>query len=118
LECFVGENDFNSFANRIEHNTRDFSPERLAKFSTRRRIFSISLSETEPGYHRVDLHLESALYRMVRNIVGTSLLVAEGKMSYAALQDLLVRHPSRAENKAMSAPPEGLCLEKVYFSHY
>ena len=118
LECFVGESDFNSFANRIEHNTRDFPPERLAKFSTRRRIFSISLSETEPGYHRVDLHLESALYRMIRNIVGTSLLVAEGKMSYAALQDLLVRHPSRAENKAMSAPPEGLCLEKVYFSHY
>jgi tRNA pseudouridine38-40 synthase len=118
LDCFVGVHDFNAFANRIEHNTRDFSPARLAKFSTRRKIFSISLSETEPGYHRVDLHLESALYRMVRNVVGTSLLVAEGKMPFTTLQDLLIRHPSRAENKAKSAPPEGLCLERVYFAHF
>jgi len=118
LDCFVGEHDFNAFANRIQSTTKDMSPSRLSKFSTKRRIDSITLNQFEPGYYRVDLHLSSALYRMVRNIIGSSLLVAEGSMSFATLEDLLERHPSRLENKAKSAPPEGLTLEKVYFRHY
>ena len=118
LACFVGTHDFSAFANRIEHTTRSFNPARMSKFSCRRHIRSITMQQEEPGVYRIDIVLSSALYRMVRNIVGTSLLVSTGRMPLAELRDLLERHPGRRENPAKSAPPEGLTLERVYFDHY
>ena len=41
------------------------------------------------NYYRVDVNLESALYRMVRNIIGSSLHVATGQMSFEKLLYLL-----------------------------
>ena len=120
LKCFVGTHDFSAFANKIEHNTRDFNAARLSKFSARRNIMNVSLSPEEglKGYYRIDFYIGSALYRMLRNIVGTSKLVGEGKMPLQTLKDLIERHPSRRDNPSKSAPPEGLTLESVYFDHY
>lgn len=119
LSCFIGTHDFAAFANRIESTTKNFSPERLRKFSCRRRIDSIVLRpDGAPGQFCIDIHLSSALYRMVRNVVGTSLLVGTGRMPLSELQDLLHRAPSRKENRAKSAPPEGLTLEHVYFDSF
>ena len=64
--------------------------------------------------------LKGALYKMVRNMMGTALEVAKekGRMQEQDLVDLLNRigDETRKNNRSKPAPPEGLCLERVYFS--
>ena len=59
-----------------------------------------------------------SMIRMIRNIVGTSLMVASGEMHIDTLRKLLRDAPFRIENKAMSAPACGLVLEHVYYDHF
>ena len=80
LQIFAGKHDFRAFANRVEHTARDFE-EKTVQFSTIKTVNSISLVDEGEGYYRVDIDLESALYRMVRNIVGSSMHVALGLMT-------------------------------------
>jgi tRNA U38,U39,U40 pseudouridine synthase TruA len=83
------------------------------------QVNSISLVDEGGGYYRVDVHVESALYRMIRNIVGSSFDVACGQMSLQTLKRLLEdASASRQDNKAQSAPPEGLALEMVFYDNY
>ena len=117
LQMFVGTHDFNAFANRVTKTTRDYEKKTII-FLTERTVFSVRLVNEGDGYWRIDFHLKSALYRMVRNIVGSSLLVAAGQMPLEHLQYLLLKAPSRLENKAGSAPPEGLTLEHVFYPDY
>lgn len=51
-------------------------------------------------------------------MVGTSLAVADGTFDKAYLDQLLHEAPSRYDNRAQSAPPEGLTLEMVYYNDY
>lgn len=117
LQYFVGTHDFKAYANRIEQTSREFE-EKSAEFSTIKTIHSIDLVDEGDGYYRVNFHIESALYRMIRNIMGTALDVANGKYSKDWILQLLREAPSRNDNKSKSAPPEGLCLEHVYYDHY
>ena len=110
----VGTHDFRAFANRIEHTNREYQ-ERNFDFSTIKTVNWIQFVDEGDDYYRVDVNVESALYRMVRNIVGSSLHVATGQMSIEKLSYLLKEAPTRRENKAKSAPPEGLTLEEVYY---
>jgi tRNA U38,U39,U40 pseudouridine synthase TruA len=71
-----------------------------------------------PGYYRVDFRIDSAIYRMIRNIVGSSLFVASGAISIEFMTQLLIDAPFRVENKAMSAPACGLTLEHVFYDHF
>ena len=62
------------------------------------------------------------MYKMVRNMVGTAMYIANGGMDRDHLVKLLALECdlglTRNDNKALSAPPEGLCLEHVYYDHY
>jgi tRNA pseudouridine38-40 synthase len=75
------------------------------------------IHEQQPAHYRIDIHLEGALYKMVRNMVGTSLDVCRGRLTEKDFQALL--HPtenlSRRNNKSKPAPPEGLSLEHVFY---
>jgi tRNA pseudouridine38-40 synthase len=117
LQCFVGSHNFKSYANRIEQTSRDFE-ERSVEFSTMKTIHSIRLVDDGDGYYHVDFHIQSALYKMIRNIMGTALDVANGRYSKDWILYLLEHAPSRNDNKSKSAPPEGLCLEHVFYDHY
>lgn len=121
LEVFVGTHDFRAYANRIERLEAGFQ-ELDRDFTTTRTIHSINLTEDDhyKGYYTIAFHLESALYRMVRNIVGSSLSVAQGGsgIDFELMQKLLHEGCDRKMNKAMPAPPEGLTLEHVYYHHY
>lgn len=124
LNLFVGQHDFNAFANRIEHSNNDFKekyPDYDSEFSTIKTIYSIDYIDEGNGYYKINVLLKGALYRMVRNIVGSALAASlhEKKLlTYEKIKDLLIDAPSRNENKALSAPPEGLCLEYVYYDDY
>ena len=67
--------------------------------------------------YRIDFLMEGALYKQVRNMVGTAIEVCRGRLTEAQFYDLL--NPSlsngRADNPCKPAPAQGLTLEHVYF---
>lgn len=117
LQQFVGTHDFRAYANRIEKLIEEYNY-RGREVDTVRTVNSIKLVDEGNGYYRVEVNLQSALYRMIRNMVGTSMWVATGQMDFENLIKLLVEAPSRTNNQAMSAQPQGLTLEHVYYDHY
>lgn len=78
----------------------------------------VSLTDEGNDNYRVDFMLKGALYKQVRNMMGTALEVAKSRMQEQTLIDLLNRTEDdvRKDNKCKPAPPEGLCLERVFFN--
>lgn len=119
LKHFEGYHDFRAFAGgieKLEKNMRDGET-----MDTHRAVYSIHMVDEEDGKYRIEIHLKGALYKMVRNMVGTALEVACGKMTEEQFLRLLNRaDPSieRKTNKAQPAPPQGLTLEQVYYDDY
>jgi tRNA pseudouridine38-40 synthase len=116
LTLFIGSNNFKAFSNKADKPGNNFSYIRT--------INDIKLMKEGDGYYRIDFTLTSALYKMIRNIVGTAKIIAEGgggndrKMDKEYVKELLLNNGerySREHNLASCAPPEGLCLEAVLF---
>lgn len=114
MQLFVGTHDFSAFANRMIRNNN----ERGADQDPMRTIYSIKHVDEGGGYFRMEMHVKSALYKMLRNIVGGAYAVARGAMPMDNLQEMLAGAASRTINPAIPAPPEGLLLEHVYYDHY
>eukprot|EP01038_Epipyxis_sp_PR26KG_P006491 gene6491-8925_t len=119
LSHFIGTHNFKAFANNVDELTKAFA-NNLIEFNTIRTIHSIILIKEEmSGYYRIEFKIQSALYKMIRCIVGTCFHVANGSMKELDLIKLLNDNSySRHDNKAMPAPPEGLTLEHVYYDDY
>ena len=131
LSLFEGTHDFAAFANQVPRSTIACQGQDMI-FNTVKTIYNISLVIEEPGYYCINFELESALYKMVRNIVGACKLAAEGgggnskiKVDVPYISKLLQHHAdaaspklTRSDNLALSAPAEGLTLEKVYYDTY
>mmetsp|Transcript_14287 Transcript_14287/g.28512 ORF Transcript_14287/g.28512 Transcript_14287/m.28512 type:complete len:203 (+) Transcript_14287:542-1150(+) len=123
LGRFVGAHDFRCFAGAVEQNERRRGMA-AGTTDTTRTVFRVDLLEEDAGRgdYRIDFYLKGALYRMVRNMVGTALAVATGDMSEDELLRLLRRGEdgalTRADNLAKPAPPEGLTMEWVYYDDY
>jgi tRNA pseudouridine38-40 synthase len=76
------------------------------------RVDSVGWAEWEGGL-RLDIEADHFLYHMVRNILGTALDAAAEADPTAAMRAVL---ESRDRRKAgVTAPPHGLCLERVCF---
>jgi tRNA pseudouridine38-40 synthase len=119
LAMFVGTFDFASFGNKIDHTKRSFTrKQQNLEFDTIRTIHSISLIDDGAGYFSIHFHLKSAMYKMVRNVVGACLAVAAGEIKQSTLKELLFDALGRRHNGAMPAPPEGLVLHHVYYDEY
>lgn len=65
----------------------------------------IAVIDEGEGRYRLDFILDGALYKMVRNIVGTMLQVAAGKMAFSAIDELFGGNPR--------LPPPGLSFFKL-----
>lgn len=123
LQHFEGTHDFRAFAGAIEATQRKIGIEHK---DTVRTVYSINLVNEGGGKYRIDIMLKGALYKMVRNIVGTSIEVAMGRMEEAQLLRLLHHNfegdgertdkkYTRKDNKCKPAAAEGLTMEMVYF---
>mmetsp|Transcript_11101 Transcript_11101/g.16826 ORF Transcript_11101/g.16826 Transcript_11101/m.16826 type:complete len:230 (-) Transcript_11101:254-943(-) len=123
LQHFEGTHDFRAFAGAIEATQRKKGIEHK---DTVRTIYSINLVNEGGGNYRIDILLKGALYKMVRNIVGTSIEVAMGRMEEAQLLRMLHHNFEgegdgtnkkymRKDNKCKPAAAEGLTMEMVYF---
>ena len=120
LSYYEGTHDFRAFAGAIEANQRKDGVEHK---NTVRTVHSIKLIDEGEGKYRIEILLKGALYKMVRNMVGTALDVCRGRLSEEYMLQMLHhsdennenRQFVRKDNKCKPAPPEGLTLEWVYF---
>jgi tRNA pseudouridine38-40 synthase len=102
ISYFVGTHNFKAFANE---NTKG-----SAKHSPIKTIYAIHLVEERGGY-RLEFEGSGFLYKMVRNIVGTLLECASGKLPPEEIPALFSSEDRRAI--ARSAPAHGLFLVRV-----
>lgn len=117
LKHYEGTHDFRAFAGAIEANQRKDGIEHK---NTVRTVHKVTLIDEGGGDYRIDILLKGALYKMVRNMVGTALDVAKGRVKEELMLQMLHHEHGteqfvRKDNKCKPAPPEGLTLEKVYF---
>lgn len=107
---FVGTRDFTAFANSVPT-----LPNGL-KVSPIRTVRSIDILREEDGHIRLDFDIDGALYKMIRNVTGTLLDVACGKMEVEDIPRLFESRDRKLVSK--SAPARGLCLEEVFYDDW
>ncbi|MBI4550335.1 MAG: tRNA pseudouridine(38-40) synthase TruA [Candidatus Omnitrophica bacterium] len=98
----VGRKDFRSFQAHSE-----------GEKSTVRTLYRSEVRKKGQFLHFV-FEGDGFLYNMVRNIVGTLLLVGRGKISLADFDRILEARDRRQAGP--TAPPQGLVLEKVSYA--
>ncbi|KAJ8614452.1 hypothetical protein CTAYLR_000814 [Chrysophaeum taylorii] len=116
LDLFVGEHDFRAFTN----NPRNYDPLETNR-GTVRRINSIQLFDEGCGDASVVVDLDGALYKMIRNIVGTAVNIvsdtssSRGALTLDDIPRLLQGDVDRSNNQGKPAPAHGLTLDTVYY---
>lgn len=101
---FIGTHNFKAFANENSKGAASSSPVKT--------IYSIDLIK-QPGGYRLEFEGNGFLYKMVRNIVGTLLECAKGKLEPSEIPNLI-----KSENRRLvpkSAPALGLFLVKIEY---
>ena len=122
LKYYEGRHNFICFSGALERNERRSG---VVKTTTR-TVTKVRLvceeddnKISEQKLYRIDIYLEGALYKMVRNMVSTALDVSRGWLEEEVFLDMLHRPEelklSRKDNPCMPAPPHGLTLERVYY---
>lgn len=143
LQMFVGTHDFSSFTNKLDqrinqteaYSGKDFSPTRTvfnASFIEEDSIFQTKyiqrkLSDSsfrnqktllllpDSRVYRVDIMIDGAMYKMIRNIVGACYGVAIGKITSNDVQKWLLFPSNRALTCIVTVPACGLTLENVFY---
>lgn len=114
---FEGTHDYQNFANRLLHKRR--MSKKGEEFTTKRYVASVQLVKEREGEYRLDVRLDGALQRMVRNMMGGLWSVARGDMEADELRRALdgpLYPPGRSPIRA--APAHGLTCEWVYYDDY
>jgi tRNA pseudouridine38-40 synthase len=104
IPCFLGAHDFTSFASQRHKGARRYNPVR-----TMMRLEAVP----QEGGLRLEFEADGFLYKMVRNITGTLLDIAAGKI---APEEIAAICAAKDRRKAgFSAPPQGLFLIQVNY---
>lgn len=117
LPLFVGKHDFAGFSNQAEKRAAQKIAGGAKQYNTWREVHHAEIVDEGGGNLRIDFHLDGALYRMVRNIVGTMLAVAAGRLEVHSVEEIFEKG-FRDRSKVHSAPPQGLTLETVHYDNY
>lgn len=98
----VGTHDFAAFRSSAD-----------ARATTTRtlRLVEASLDPADPRVCRVDVEGDAFMHNMVRILVGTLVDVARGHLAPGAIARALASRSRR--DAGITAPPDGLCLERV-----
>ena len=106
---FLGTHDFTSFANLRERERINHS-EQLDAIRTLMRLDVVE----EKGGIRLEFEGDGFLYKMVRNITGTLLAVATGKLALSCVREIFAAR-NRC-NAGAAVPSRGLFLMEVIYS--
>lgn len=104
LPLFIGTRDFTSFANEAHKGS--------ASRNAIRTIDSIEMYHQEGGI-RLEFKGNGFLYKMVRNIVGTLVDIASGRMDLKEVENIFAAKDRK--KAAQASPPQGLFLVKVVY---
>ena len=104
----------NDFAKKIigKHDFYAFSSSGRTVEDTVRTISECYI-EKDGEFVRLFVKADGFLYNMVRIIVGTAVAVSDGKIDVNDIGDILTS--KRRELAGVTAPPQGLFLEKVHY---
>lgn len=97
----VGTKDFKSFASAKDRRTDSI-----------RTITRCDVTR-EGDYVRIDVEGNKFMYNMVRNMVGTLVEVGRGRWKPEKIDEIIAATDRR--EAGLLAPPNGLCLMKIYF---
>jgi tRNA pseudouridine38-40 synthase len=97
------------------HDFRSFCAAGSSAINFEREVTKIELS-CEGRYIYLDFVASGFLYHMVRNMVGTLVEVGRGRLKPEAVKAILASR--RREQAGPTAPPQGLCLEKVGYTNF
>ena len=97
----IGEHDFASFCTKSGK-----------KKSTIRRIDKIDITENG-GLLRFDIYGNGFLYNMIRIIIGTLIEIGAGKRPSNDIPRILAA--KQRDQAGFLSPPQGLCLEEVFY---
>lgn len=103
-QLFVGTHDFTSFANEAHRGSAAHDPVRTLQH--------LNVIEQEGGV-RLEFQADGFLYKMVRNLVGTLIEVAAGKVPLQTIPVLIAAKDRRLAGPA--AAPQGLFLMEVHY---
>jgi len=103
LAGLVGQHDFAAFAGASSDR---------AGASTVRVVLAADCRR-EGEHLQVDLRANAFLPHMVRNVVGTLVLIGRGSIEPAAIASILAGRDRRRAGP--TAPPDGLCLVRVNY---
>jgi tRNA pseudouridine38-40 synthase len=102
LPCLVGSHDFKAFEGAGSPRSH-----------TVRRVLNAGIVEQDNGYIVFEIEANGFLRYMVRNIVGTLVLVGREKLSPEDFVDIL--ESKERDNAGPTAPSHGLFLEEVRY---
>lgn len=110
---FVGSHDFSAFASAAQMPAGYQPPVSVNPIRT---VHSIDIIHEGDGCYKLEFRIDGAFYKMIRNIVGTLLDVACGKLDLNAIDIMFESRDRRKVSK--SAPAMGLCLEEVFYDSW
>ena len=106
----IGDVDCAAFANR---RAGEPPPREMEEAVTRRIVRSIDVVDEGSGRLRCDFHVKSALFKMVRNMMGLMLAVGCNRYDAADVPELIGARDR--DRLPPPAPALGLTLESVYY---
>ncbi|HOP73560.1 MAG TPA: tRNA pseudouridine(38-40) synthase TruA [Bacillota bacterium] len=95
-----------------QHDFKSFQASGSSVKTTVRTVHFCELMSEGPEI-TIRINADGFLYHMVRNIVGTLILVGTGRMSLAGFKAVLAACDRNAAGP--TAPASGLCLEEVFY---
>lgn len=96
-----------------EHDFAAFRAADCGRDNTVRRLWRVEVTR-HPDLVWIDVKGTAFLMHMVRNIVGSLVEVGLGKQPPDWIAEVLASRDRR--RAGLTAPPHGLCLERVYYS--
>jgi tRNA pseudouridine38-40 synthase len=109
----VGTHDFTSFATKLAETQAQRAEDGKRELETVRTIQRIDWIQGQSGVLKMEIEGSGFLYQMVRTIVGTLVEVGRGARQPEWVADVLAAKDRRAAGP--TAPPVGLCLERVFY---
>lgn len=95
-----------------KHDFKSFQAAGSSVKNTIRTIHFCRLDQTGPLI-KLTINADGFLYHMIRNIVGSLILVGSARLSVAQFKEIIAARDRAGAGP--TAPAQGLCLEKVFY---
>jgi tRNA pseudouridine38-40 synthase len=114
-KALIGTHDFTSFATRLNETQETRAGEGKRPLETVREVRRVELCQDAEHPERLVLWIEGSgfLYQMVRTITGSLVEVGRGFREPSWMAEVLAARDRRKAGP--TAPPHGLCLERVLY---